>query len=604
MSTDRHPVQVRYQERHLLRNSYTALRKIHISLALVGLMWVLPFLHYRHEYPLTTFDQEWWAALFGVLAMATLAGKDYWKSAQLPGVALLPLTLIMVAVLQVTVGKVIYAEQGMLYILYLLFAAQMMLLGAWLRRDLGIDTVAFFLAIALLIGAELSAAIGISQHFAVHSWLDSVIVRKTGPGLYGNIAQPNHYANYLSLGIASLGLLYQKRKLGMKSAVLFALPLLFVLTLSGSRTSWLYLIAMVALAAWMRYKDRSLSPLLSYSIAIICGYLIMHGLVQIAPHAGNVVDTNSLRTSDTSGYIRLHLWQESVQIFMQFPLLGAGFGQFAYQHLTLQPLLQANYITGLYNNAHNVILQMAAETGLAGLLPLLSIMGVWVYGLRKAERSASHWWCYALIAVITIHGLLEYPIWYAYFLGIIAFLLGLADEISFKLDMPKVGRIVMAVLILSGAVVLAQLKYSYLQVKSALAMPVGPSAESAQLYLQNLVAIRDRSWLMLPLVDMYIGNTMSVDERNLKQKLAFNTNTLHYLPSAEAVYRQAYMLAKAGEQAEAKEVLTQALWSYPNNPNARNLLTRLVENDPAHFSALLEFAVQKEQEIARAVRIK
>ena len=588
----------------MLKNSYTALRKTHISLALVGLMWVLPFLHYRHEYPLTTFDQEWWAVLFGLLAMATLASKEYWKSAQLPVVVLLPLTLIVVAVLQITVGKIIYAEQGMLYILYLLFAAQMMLLGAWLRRDLGMDTVSLFLAIALLIGAELSAAIGILQHFAVHSWFDSVIVRKIGPGLYGNIAQPNHYANYLSLGIASLGLLYQKRKLGMTYVVLLALPLLFVMTLSGSRTSWLYLIAMLVLAAWMRYKDRSLSPLLSYSIAIVLGYLMMHGLVQMVPHAGNVVDTTSLRTSDTSGYIRLQLWQESLQMFMRFPWLGAGFGQFAYQHLTLQPLFQTSHVTGLYNNAHNVVLQLAAETGLAGLLPLLIIMGAWAYGLHNAERSASHWWCYALIAVITIHGLLEYPLWYAYFLGIIAFLLGLADETSFKLDMPRVGRVAMTAVILSGAVVLAHLKYSYLQVKTALVMPVGVGAESAQLYWKNLVEIRDKSWLMLPLVDMYIGNTMSVDERNLKQKLVFNTNTLHYIPSAEAVYRQAYMFAKAGELAEAKVVLTQALYSYPNNPNARNLLMRLVENDPAHFSALLEFAVQKEQERASAVRIE
>lgn len=588
----------------MLTDSYTRFRKTHISLALIGLMWVLPFLHYKHQYPLTTFDQEWWAALLGVLAMATLAGKEYWKSAQLPVVALLPMTFIVVALLQITVGKLIYAEQGLLYILYLLFVMQMMLMGAWLRRDLGMDAVALFLAIALLIGAELSAAIGILQHFAVHSWFDSVIVRKIGPGLYGNVAQPNHYADYLALGVASLGLLYQQRKLNMTLAFLFALPLLFVLTLSGSRTSWLYLIAMIALAAWMRYKDRSLSPLLRYSVAIVVGYLLMHAFVQFAPYASSAFDTNSLRTSDTSGYIRLHLWREAVQIFMQSPLLGAGFGQFGYQHFTLQPVLQVSYITGLYNNAHNVVLQLAAETGLAGLLPLTTFIAVWVYGLNKAERSASHWWCYALIAVITIHGLLEYPFWYAYFLGIIAFLLGLADESSFKLYLPKVGRAAMATLILLGAVVLAQLRYSYFQIKTVLAMPVGPTAESAQLYWQNLVAIRDRSGLLLPLVDMYIGNTMSVDEQNLKQKLAFNSNVLHYIPSAEAAYRQAYMLAKAGEQTEAKKVLTQAIWSYPGNLNALNLLTRLAENDPAHFSALLEFAVQKEQERDRAVRNK
>jgi hypothetical protein len=37
----------------------------HVSLALVGMMWVFPFLHYRHENPLTAFDQEWWSAMLG-----------------------------------------------------------------------------------------------------------------------------------------------------------------------------------------------------------------------------------------------------------------------------------------------------------------------------------------------------------------------------------------------------------------------------------------------------------------------------------------------------------------------------------------------------------
>jgi hypothetical protein len=47
--------------------------------------------------------------------------------------------------------------------------------------------------------------------------------------------------------------------------------------------------------------------------------------------------------------------------------------------------------------------------------------------------------------------------------------------------------------------------------------------------------------------------------------------------------------------------LEQAIWSYPDNSDAHQLLLNLVEKDPAHFSALLEFALQKEQEHARAV---
>lgn len=586
----------------MLSNSLTKLRMTHISLALVGLMWVLPFLHYNHQYPLTTFDQEWWAVMLGVVAMLTLAGKDYWREAQAPRVIVLPLALIGVAFLQLALGKIDYLAQAMLYVLYLLFVAQLMLLGAWLRRALGMDKVVLFLAAALLIGAELSAAIGVCQHFGAHTWFDSVIVRKISAGLYGNIAQPNHFANYITLGLISLGLLYQRGKLDVKLVLILCLPLLFVLTLSGSRTSWLYLIALVALSAWMQLRNRSLRPLLFYSLAIISFYLLMHGLVQLSPVSGTGVETHSLRTSDTSGHIRLYLWQEAIHMLRQSPLLGVGFGQFAFHHLELQPVYQASFVSGLYNNAHNVVMQLAAETGATGLLALVVGVGMWGYGLRNVERSASHWWCYALITVVAIHSLLEYPLWYAYFLAIIAFLLGMADETQFRFDMPKSGRAAMMILLLIAVVLLGQLRMGYAQLRTALTVVDVAGLPASQGPMQRLIGIRESSLLLLPYVDLFISNYVSIDGGDVKQKLQFNSRVMHFIPSGETVYRQAFLLAQDGRLADAKVVLTEALWSYPNNAYAQRLLVLMAEKDAAHFSALLEFATQKEQEIASAVR--
>lgn len=575
----------------------------HISLVLVGLMWVLPFLHYQHAYPLTTFDQEWWAVVLGLLGAFTLIGKEYWKSPTMPRVIVLPLALILVALLQLAIGRIAYFEQGMLYILYLLFAALMMMLGASLRRSLGLDQVVYVLAIALIIGTELSAGIGIYQHFGIHGWLDNVVVRKISAGLYGNLAQANHYADYIMLGFASLGLLYQQRKLALGYVVTLALPLLFVLTLSGSRTSWLYMFATVVLSAWMSYKNCTLRPLLYYSLCITVGYLAMHGLVQLPMLAGQEVDTSSLRMSDTSGHIRIYLWREALTIFAQAPLLGVGFGQFALHHLELQPLLQPDQVSGLYNNAHNVVLQLAAETGLAGLIALISATGIWLYGLRRGVGSASHWWSYALISVITIHALLEYPLWYAYFLGILAFLLGLGDESSLRVPASKYGRIGMFLFVLMGCTAAVQLRFNYWQLQSAMSEEV-VSGQPLSNPMQNLAAIRNSSFLLRPYIDRLIGNYMSVNGLQLKEKIAFNTNSLHFIPTAEVVYRQALLLAQDGRLEDARIMMLQAIWSYPNNVSAMNLLKRLAEKDPAHFSALLEFTVQKEQERASAVRNK
>ena len=53
------------------------IKMAHISLALVGLMWVLPFLHYRHRFLLTSFDLEWWSRPSGhtLTALPMRAGK-------------------------------------------------------------------------------------------------------------------------------------------------------------------------------------------------------------------------------------------------------------------------------------------------------------------------------------------------------------------------------------------------------------------------------------------------------------------------------------------------------------------------------------------------
>src|SRR3990167_3585650 len=140
-----------------LKSSFRSLRLTHISLALVGLMWVLPFLHYRHQYPLTTFYQEWWSALLGVLALALLTAREFWQQPEIPRIAQLPAALIAVILLQSGLGKVAYFDQALLYILYLLFAALLMVLGARLRDCFGMAGLGVGVGVFLLFGAGRSA---------------------------------------------------------------------------------------------------------------------------------------------------------------------------------------------------------------------------------------------------------------------------------------------------------------------------------------------------------------------------------------------------------------------------------------------------------------
>ena len=423
--------------------------------------------------------------------------------------------------------------------------------------------------------------------------------------MYGNLAQPNHFANYISLGLISLGLLYQHRRLKTAYVALLAAPLLFVLTLSGSRSSWLYLLLMAGLAWWWARRDAGQRPLLRYSLLLIAGFGLMHLIVQLPFMAGADSSINTMQRlfgDGASGGIRLYLWRESWLMFTQSPWLGVGFGQFAWHHFQLLPVLQQGNVVGLYNNAHNLIFHLAAETGVAGLLVLLVSLGVWLHGLRRATLDPAHWWGYAALGVLAIHSLLEYPLWYAYFVAVAAILLGALDETRYSLELRKVGRISMAAILMLGLVLLVQLFTGYRELERALAIRSASSADKVRPYAFAISWCRAQHNILSPYTEVSISSLIDVSDDHIAEKLALNTRVMRFVPIAPVVYRQAFLLAQAGRHEQARTLLEQAIWSYPGDfVRAQQQLVRLVEKDPAHFSALLEFGIQKAQEYHHAV---
>ncbi len=568
------------------------LARAHLGLALVGLMWVFPFLYYRHQYPLTTFDQEWWGALLGLLAVAftLLPDAGYWRQLQIPRIVQLPAALIVLVLLQSGMGLIVYFDQALLYILYLLFALLLMMLGAHLKDSLGLERFAVILSAFLLAGAELNAAIGVLQHFHWRTPLDAVIVRAYAT-VYGNLAQANHFADYIALGLISLGLLFELRRVHLAVLLLLVLPLLFVMTLSASRSSWLYL-AVMGLLAWRS----GAGMLLRYCLSLLAGFALMHGLVELL--TGSLTTWQRFAGEDASGGIRLYLWSEAWLVFKQSPWFGAGFGQFAWQHFLLGPVLHRTNITGLYNNAHNLIFQLAAETGIAGLTILLAALFAWLTCLRRVAMSATHWWAYAILAVLCVHSLLEYPLWYSYFLAIAAILLGALDETRYRLR--GVGPVLMVAILLAGMFALYQLRIGYQEIKGALAQPQASGAERSR---YDLISMHDKS-ILSPWADFFTSSYIQVNADHLDEKIVFNDKVIRFMPVAEVTYLQAYLLAQDGRITEAKRRYEQALWSYPDNSEEQKQLVKLADKDPAHFASLLEFANQTEQEYASAIHNK
>ena len=596
------------------------MRWAHLSLACVGLMFTLPFLYYLHQFPLSTFYQEWGAALLGLVGSTLLLSRTYWVAPEIPRIVLLPIGLALLVLVQYALGKLPYFEQVLLFTLYMFWAALLLMLGQRLRAQLGLAALATALAGFLLLGAELSAFAGIVQHFSWHTFVDGLIAARPGASIVGNMGQPNHFADYTTLGLVSLGLLWVRGNLRNWHTLLLALPLLFVLVLAGSRSAWLYLSCLSLLAYVLQRRDHACLPLLRYASLLLLGFALMHWVVQWMPGVpGQVTSIERLAAQVSGGSIRLSIWHEAWLIFTRFPWLGAGFGQFGWQHFLLGPSLHNPTISGLYNNAHNLPLQVAAEMGVAGLLVLCATLGLWLrqsWGplcdtmVAADEPSAAqgiyYWWGYGLLMVLGIHSLLEYPLWYAYFLGLAAILLGILDNTTFRLELRGTGRAAVALMLLLGVMSLSQVWQGYRKLEGLMAMQPSSATDSGYSARvgTGLMEVHRQS-LLRPYTEIFISSMIEPSLGNLADKRALNESVMRLVPISTVVYREATLLALAGEQAAAQAQIERAIWGYPGDfPAARGALRVLAENDPAHFASLLEFALKKHEEYQLAVPAK
>ena len=145
---------------------------------------------------------------------------------------------------QTVIVHPIYLQLPLLAALYVLYAALLLWLGAQLAVTAGMERAAGVLAACLLAGALANAAAGMIQFYGLPAPLRDIVAElhhdPLHNGAYGNIAQPNLYANYLALGGTALLFLWQRASLRTAYALAAAALLAWACALSGSRAALLY----------------------------------------------------------------------------------------------------------------------------------------------------------------------------------------------------------------------------------------------------------------------------------------------------------------------------------------------------------------------------
>lgn len=581
----------------LSRRWFTPARLLRLSLWAVGLMLTLPFLVPFKAPPVPSFHAEAIAALFGLLALSVLPA--YAGRLELPRVALLPLALIGLIVLQLLMGRLAYHQVGLLGALYLLWATGLIMLGGLFRRELGLERIAVTLSWFLVAGALISALIGWAQHIDSTALGRFMMPRSGDARVWANLGQANQLGDYLTLGLASVVYLYATGRLRLVWAVPATIALCYILSLTGSRTGWAYLAGLIALSGVFWFLDRSTAN--RRAVLLCCFALATCAVVPwLAGHlggeAGLPTAASRLGTDAISSDERPRMWKAALLMFLDSPLLGVGFRQFGWHHFMLNGEMSSPRVLGFTDHPHNLPLGVLAELGLAGFGLLAGFAVLWVAGLVRQTRTPAHWWIWALALVLTTHSMLEYPFWYTFFLGIAAIVLGLGEPRRIKLQLGqngRSGRVLVWALLAMGWFVTVNLARDYLVLENFLAFRyryMHATAEVNRRAKETLLEIH-RGSLLAPYVELGLARTISVDGDRLEEKLAVNGRAMRLFPIDDVTYRQAMLLALRGDQAAAQRQWDLAVASFPEEQDVAALVVkRRVDDGLAELRPLLEHA--------------
>lgn len=570
------------------------------SLCVVGLAWTLPFLQPVHRVPIPSFYGEWLAFALGLAAALLLLRRALWAEPVVPAVALAPLLLIGLLVAQMLFGRVALPELALTGALYLTWAALLMVLGAALGRELDGVSITTTLAWSLVAGGMLNAIAGLIQHYHPTGVPELLVAPKFTVAVYGNIGQANHFADYIALALASFAYLYSRGGLRAHWAAIGATLFLLVLALSGSRSPWIYLGMVTALTLWFaRERSAECHRLFRFSLYLLPGLFVANWLVTLPfliPEAGGLMTSGERWFEVASGFdARVQLAREAWAMFAESPLLGAGWGQFSWHHFQYEALTGARAAHGVFNHAHNLVLQLMAETGAAGALAVTAAALAWLWDRRVVALDPEHWWLLCVLSVLALHSLLEMPLWYSNFLGMAAVLLGVGARRLMRLEAGRVARVAIVAVVAIGSLNLVWVLDAYRNFERLLfSMPKRAALVPDAKTITGGVLKVHRDPILTYYVEVAVSPGITISEEQLRDKLELNSRVMRFSPGDLEVYRHALLLALADEREAALKHLEWASRVYPHRlPAVIETTTMLARRHPDKFNPLLALARAK-----------
>ncbi len=578
-----------------------------MSLLLAGSLCLLPFLVPYHQQPIPSFFPEWLAAALGIAAALTLLvgrGVAAASFVSLPVPARWLIVFAAFLAVQAVSGGHVYSQLPLVAALYVLYAVLMIWLGGQLTAALGIERVVMVLAAFFLVGALANSLAGAIQFYGRPKLFEDLVAELHGNRAYGNIAQPNLYANYLALGEGALLFLWARAR--VRTA--YALPALALLligsSLSGSRGALLYALwygALGVVAA--RVQHNAEARRLRFAACAVAGAALsayfalpwLNDVLRLGPPGESTLD-RILVPPGEHAEPRLQAWAIALRVFIGAPLAGVGAGEFAGAAFEsgLDPSLTR--LGEVWTSPHSLPLHLLAETGLVGAVLVLGGLSVWGWQAARCywtERQVASWWLIAAVGIEMIHSLIEFPLWSAHFLGVTALLMGVGARLDPRSPaVSRTGWIAPAAACAALSVALGLTLRDYVRLDMTRISGTTPTLTPAAQAHQDAATMRELTrGPMAPLAELWIVIGAPLDRSKLADKLAMSERVARYWPANTVLARRAVFLALDGEAEKARSLLARTLQTFPHQVNATILiLEQALTADPSAVEPLLVMA--------------